>query len=301
MYSETFEAEIVRLKADKISGSEEIVRKAIQIVKQEISNNPEKYGNIMDLTEMLREVMKIKKEMSALRNVLIYFIDFFQKGVEVQKLAERVIVKMDNQRKNVNDNLIPLISKCKNIMTFSRSSTIFHSLKKLAERDETKTLPELTIFESRPALEGKKLALEVTELGYKVNYLVDAAMSMAIITLKPDMILIGADTIFPNGNVANKIGCHALALLAYQQKIPFFVVSSTLKLLLKAIPFSVQSYSSTDIWSKDKPEGIKIYNPYFEIIPAKLITGYVTEYGFSENIPDVKIELEKGYIHDMYD
>ena len=102
MYSETFENEIAKLKADKISGSEEIVRKAVQIVKQEIDNNPTKYGNIMDLTEMLREVMKIKKEMSAIRNVLIYFIDFFQKGVLVEDLAERVISKMDDQR---NDEL----------------------------------------------------------------------------------------------------------------------------------------------------------------------------------------------------
>ena len=64
MYSETFEAAIVKLKADKISGSEEIVRKAIQVVKHEIDNDPSKYGNIKDLIEMLREVIKIKKEMS---------------------------------------------------------------------------------------------------------------------------------------------------------------------------------------------------------------------------------------------
>ncbi len=301
MYSETFEAEIAKLKTDKISGSEEIVRKAIQIVKQEIDNDPKRYGNIMDLIEMLRKVITIKKEMSALRNVLIYFIDFFQIGIPVEKLAERVIDKMDTQRKSVNQNLIPIISKCKNVMTFSRSSTLYNSLKQLAEESEKEKLPELTIFESRPALEGKKLASEVVNLGYKVNYLVDAAMSMAIITLKPDIVVIGADTIFPNGNVANKIGCHALALFAYQHKIPVYVVSSTLKLLLKAIPFTIQSYSSSDLWPKDKPEGIKIYNPYFEIIPANLISGYITEYGFSENIPDVKIELEKGYIHEMYD
>ncbi len=301
MYSETFETEINKLKADKISGSEEIVRKAIQIIKKEIDNDPTRYGKIIDLVEMLRAVIIIKKEMSALRNVLIYFIDFFQKGVAVEDLAERVIGKMDDQRNNVNDKLLPIISKCKNIMTFSRSSTIMYSLRKLSEQVGKDKLPDLTVFESRPALEGKKLALEATEMGYKVNYLVDAAMSMAIITLKPDLVLIGADTIFPNGNVVNKIGCQALALFAYQNKIPFYVVSSSLKLLLKAIPFSIQSYSSSDIWSKDKPEGVKIYNPYFEIIPKKLIRGYVTEFGFSENIPDVRIELEKEYIHEMYD
>ena len=301
MYSEEFQEQINILKADKTSGSEEIVRKAILAIKNEIKKNPDKYGKIMDLSEMLREVINIKKEMSALRNVLIYFIEFFQYGVAVEDLADRVIEKMNEQREHINEKLIPIISNCKNIMTISRSSTIFNSLKKLCEIKKPDELPELTIFESRPALEGKKLALEVVNLGYKVNYLVDAAMGRAIQALHPDLVLIGADTIFPNGNVVNKIGCHALAIFAFQNKVPFYVVSTTLKLLLKAIPFTIQSYPSNEVWAKDKPDEVKVYNPYFEIIPANLITGYITEHGFSTNIPDVKLVLEKEYIREMYD
>lgn len=301
MYSENFEAELSKLKADKISGSEEIVRKAIQIVDQEIQNNSEKYANIIDLTEMLREVMKVKREMAALRNVLIYFIDFFQKGVAVEDLADRVIDKMDDQRVNLNNRFVPFLTKCKNIATFSRSSTIVSGLIELKKSVKEEELTELTIFESRPALEGKKLALETANLGFKINYFVDAGIAIALQTLKPDAVIIGADTIFPNGNVVNKIGCHSLALFAFQNKIPFYVVSTSLKLLLKAIPFSIQSYAASDIWSKEKPETVKIYNPYFELVPANLISGFFTEVGFSEAIPDVKIGIEKDYIHKMYE
>jgi len=301
VYSEEFQEQIARLKTDKISGSEEIVRRAVLLIRNEIQLNPARFGKIVDLSEMLRKVIDIKKEMSALRNVLIYFMDFFQHGVAVEDLADRVIEKMDDQRNQLIDKLIPIISQCKNIVTMSRSSTIFCALKRLSETHDSGKLPDLTVFESRPALEGKKLAWEVVNLGYKVNYLVDAAVGRAIKALHPDLVLIGADTIFPNGNVVNKIGCHALAIFAFQDKVPFYVTSTTLKLLLKSIPFTIQSYPSTEVWAKDKPKEVKIYNPYFEIIPANLITGFITEYGFSTNIPDVRLVLEKEYIREMYE
>ncbi len=301
MNSEWFDSAIMNLKADNISGSEEIVRKAIQIIKQHISHNPGKYVKMNDLIDMLREIIKIKKEMVALRNVLIYFIDFFQLGVKVEDIADRVLEKLDNQRESLSEKLIPILSKCKTILTYSRSSTFVYSLFKLTEFKSKEDLPELIIFESRPALEGKKLALEASKAGFKVNYLVDAAIGLAMKTFKPDIVLIGADAIFPNGNVANKIGCHALGTFAFQYQVPMYVASTTLKLHMKAIPFAIQSYKSTEVWSKDKPENVKIFNPYFELIPANLIHGFITEFGISNNIPDVKLEIEKEYIHKLYD
>lgn len=301
MYSDRFEEEITKLKADNISGSEEIVRKAMIIVDIEIESDPEKYKNIGDLSEMLSKVMKIKKEMAVLKNVLIYFIDYYHKGVTLEDISDRILDKLDIQRQCIIDKLLPHLKKCKSIMSFSRSSTIVKSLTQLSEITSGENLPELTIFEARPALEGKKFALEATEAGYVVNYLVDAAMGLALKTFKPEIVIVGADTIFPNGNVANKIGSHSLANFAYQYNVPFYVVSSTLKLLLKTMPFSIQSYNSSQIWSKEKPENVKLFNPYFEVIPANLIKGYFTEHGFSTNIPDVKVGIEKEYIHKMYE
>lgn len=301
MNTEWFDSAIMNLKADNVSGSEEIVRKAIQIVKKQISYNPEKYSTINDLITMLREIIEIKKEMAALRNVLIYFIDFFQLGVRVEDIADRVLEKLDNQRESLSEKLIPLLTKSKTIMTHSRSSTFVYSLLKLLDFKKREKLPELVIFESRPALEGKILALEASKAGFKVNYLVDAAMGLAMKTFKPDIVVIGADVIFPNGKVVNKIGCHALAMFAYQYQVPMYVASTTLKLLLKAIPFAIQSHKSIEVWSKDKPEDVKIFNPYFEMIPSNLIYGFITEFGISNNIPDVKLEIEKEYIHKLYE
>ncbi|MCK4896122.1 MAG: hypothetical protein KAS47_04890 [Candidatus Heimdallarchaeota archaeon] len=70
---------------------------------------------------------------------------------------------------------------------------------------------------------------------------------------------------------------------------------------MKAIPFAIQSYKSTEVWLKDKPEDVKVFNPYFELIPANLISGFITEFGISDNIPDVKLKIEKEYIHKLYE
>ncbi|MCE7739471.1 MAG: hypothetical protein GPJ50_08835, partial [Candidatus Heimdallarchaeota archaeon] len=60
-------------------------------------------------------------------------------------------------------------------------------------------------------------------------------------------------------------------------------------------------YPPTEVWEKDRPKEVKVYNPYFEIIPANLISGFSTEYGFSTNIPDVRLVLEEEYIREMYE
>jgi len=301
VYSERFEEEITKLKADHISGSEEIVRRAIQLVDEEIEREPKQYTNVSELAEMLSQVMKIKREMAALRNVLIYFIEFYHKGVPLEEVGDRVLEKLDEQIKDIIEKLLPHLKKCKTIMTYSRSSTIFQSLLELSKTVEKPDLPELVLYESRPVLEGKKFAKEASEAGYKVNYLVDSAMGIAMKTFKPDLVLVGADTIFPNGNVANKIGSHSLALFAYQHEIPYYVVSSTMKLLFKAVPFSIQSYGSAEVWLKGKPDDVKVFNPYFEVVPANLIKGYFTEFGFSTKIPDVKMSIEKELIYKMYE
>ena len=103
MYSVKFEEAISNLKADNISGSEEIVRKALQIVDEEIESAPEKYTNLGELTEMLAQVMTIKREMFALRNVLVYFIDFYYQNVPLSEVADRVLDKLDEELRELEE------------------------------------------------------------------------------------------------------------------------------------------------------------------------------------------------------
>src|SRR5262249_26011934 len=100
------------------------------------------------------------------------------------------------------------------------------------------------------------------------------------------LVIVGADRIAANGDTANKIGTYGVALLAAAHDIPFYVAapSSTFDLRLpngSAIPIEQRDPREVThgFGTQTAPEGIKVYNPAFDVTPARLITGIVTEKG----------------------
>ena len=103
---------------------------------------------------------------------------------------------------------------------------------------------------------------------------------------KIDKVIVGADRIASNGDVANKIGTYSLAVLAKENGIPFYVASpfSSIDLSLydgKAIPIEERDASEvTSILGKRiAPEKVDVYNPAFDVTPAKYVSGIITEVG----------------------
>jgi methylthioribose-1-phosphate isomerase len=101
-----------------------------------------------------------------------------------------------------------------------------------------------------------------------------------------DLVIVGADRIAANGDTANKIGTYGVALLAKAHDIPFYVAapSSTFDLSLPtgdAIP--IEQRDSREVThgfgSQTAPEGVCVYNPAFDVTPAHLIRGIITERG----------------------
>ena len=99
-------------------------------------------------------------------------------------------------------------------------------------------------------------------------------------------VIVGADRIAENGDVANKIGTYNVALLAYHHKIPFYVAAplSTIDRSIKSgaeIPIEKRgSDEVTKIQGKTiAPRGIQIRNPAFDVTPSKYVTAIITEKG----------------------
>jgi len=142
--------------------------------------------------------------------------------------------------------------------------------------------------ETRPLLQGARLtAYELHKAGVDVTLICDNMASLVMAQKKIDVIMVGCDRIAANGDVANKIGTSALAVLANYYNIPFYVLGpcSTIdmqtatgdKIIIEERP----EYEITDLWYVQKmaPEGIKVYNPAFDITPASLITAIITDKG----------------------
>ncbi|MBI4335956.1 MAG: S-methyl-5-thioribose-1-phosphate isomerase, partial [Candidatus Omnitrophica bacterium] len=141
--------------------------------------------------------------------------------------------------------------------------------------------------ETRPLLQGARLtAWELMRHKIDVTLICDNMAASLMAQKKIDKIIVGADRIASNGDAANKIGTYNLAVLARYHKIPFYVVApvSSFDLTIKSgaeILIEERSHSEvTEIGGRPiAPEGVKAYNPAFDVTPGKLITAIVNEEG----------------------
>ncbi len=141
--------------------------------------------------------------------------------------------------------------------------------------------------ETRPLLQGARLtAWELQQAGIPVTVLCDSAAGWLMRQRKIDLVIVGADRIAANGDAANKIGTYSLAVLAKRHEVPFYVAapSSTFDLSLadgSKIPIELRAAEeiSRSFAASVVPEGVPCYNPAFDVTPAELISGIVTERG----------------------
>ncbi len=141
--------------------------------------------------------------------------------------------------------------------------------------------------ETRPLLQGARLtAWELVKDKIDVTLITDNMAGYLMSLGKINKVVVGADRIASNGDTANKIGTYSVAVLAKTHSIPFYVAApvSTIDFSLKngsQIPIEDRaSVEVTQVFGKKiAPEGVKVLNPAFDVTPAKLISGIITEKG----------------------
>ncbi len=141
--------------------------------------------------------------------------------------------------------------------------------------------------ETRPWLQGARLtSWELMKDGIPVTLISDNMAGFFMKKGEIDCVVVGADRIAANGDTANKIGTYSVAVLARENRIPFYVAApiSTLDLTLRSgdeIP--IEERSSQEVTHVQgtplAPEGVKVRNPAFDVTPAKYITAIITEKG----------------------
>jgi len=146
---------------------------------------------------------------------------------------------------------------------------------------------EVIADETRPWLQGLRLtAFELMEEGIPVTVIADSAAGSLMRQGKVDLVITGADRIAANGDVANKIGTYQVAVLAKENRIPFYIAAplSTIDLRIPSggkIPVEERDPSEVSHFRKIPigPPGVKAYNPAFDVTPGKYVTGIITEKG----------------------
>ncbi len=147
--------------------------------------------------------------------------------------------------------------------------------------------PKVWVDETRPLLQGARLTMwECDRLGLDATLIADGAAAALMGRGKVDLVIVGADRVAANGDVANKIGTYGLAVAARQHQIPFYVAAPA-----STIDLATADGDAIEIEERDPdevthvgshrvaPRGVKAFNPAFDVTPARLVTAIVTECG----------------------
>lgn len=143
------------------------------------------------------------------------------------------------------------------------------------------------VDETRPLLQGSRItAWELQKSGVPATLISDSMAGHVMKEGRVDAVIVGADRIAANGDVANKIGTYSLAVLARAHDIPFYVSAP-----LSTLDLETPTGAAIEIEERDPdeitrgfgrqtaPDGITVYNPAFDVTPASLVTAIITEHG----------------------
>jgi len=221
-----------------------------------------------------------------------------QNDPNLQKNVWQFIKKLDNENEQMNRDMAKhgadLIESGKkiNALTHCNAGSIATAfwgtaLGVINELHERKQINMVYADETRPRLQGGKLtAWELMEDGIPVTVITDNMAAYMMKQGKIDAVFVGADRIAVNGDTANKIGTYNVAIIANYHHIPFYIVAPT-----STIDLNIPNGHAIPIEERDAREvthineqaifhkGGKVINPAFDVTPAKLITGIVTEKG----------------------
>ena len=168
---------------------------------------------------------------------------------------------------------------------------------------------KVTVFadETRPFLQGSRLtAWELMREGIDTTIITDSMAGSLMQGDQVDLVIVGADRIAANGDVANKIGTYGLAVLAKEHKLPFYVAApvSTIDLSTPTgAQIKIEERNSREVThfgsTQLTPTGVGVRNPAFDITPSSYVTAIVTEYGicrppYSSSLRSVVSECGNG-------
>lgn len=155
------------------------------------------------------------------------------------------------------------------LLTYSFSSSVIELMARLKPR-------RVIVSETRPSHEGIRMARELAALGISMTLITEA--QIALFVQEADVVVVGADTILPEGDLINRIGTRLLALAAKDSDVPLYSISETLKVAAPSspIPFAPEEGKPTEVCGE---KWLDVRNVYYEMTPARLVTAYVTETG----------------------
>jgi len=195
-----------------------------------------------------------------------------------KKSSKEILNHFDSAQNQINKNVLKIIEHKDRIFTYCHSTNVINAL-----IFAKKSWREFEVYntETRPLFQGRRTAKELRDAGIKVTMFVDSASAIAIEKenkkdkIFADKIFLGADALLSDG-IINKVGSGMISELAFNHKIPVYIIADSWKFSKKKVP--IENRKLNEIWNR-APKNIQIKNPAFEFVKEKYISGIVTEFG----------------------
>ncbi len=236
-------------------------------------------GNLFWALDQMSEILSDLHNRESLVN------DLTAKAIDLMIDDERCCEKIGNNAQSLIGERSRILTICNTgFLATAGDGTALSAVYRA--HDEEKNI-EVFVCETRPLLQGARLtAWELTQAEVPFTLIVDSAAAGLIRQRKIDICIIGADRIAANGDTVNKIGSYHLALACKEHDVPFYVAaprSTVDRSCLTGLNIPIEERGSeeiTDIGSATiTVDGVKAYNPAFDLVPADYITGIITEDG----------------------
>ncbi|MDI6887424.1 MAG: S-methyl-5-thioribose-1-phosphate isomerase [Candidatus Thermoplasmatota archaeon] len=246
---------------------------------------------------------------------LFYAIDYMLKelgkGRDAVKAAEDYVDKLVDSCKKIGEYGERLIKNGMKILTHCNAgalATVDYGTALAPIRRAHSKGKKIFVFvaETRPRLQGLLTSWELLNEDIPHTIIADNAVGYFMERKEIDLVFVGADRIAMNGDVANKIGTYEKAVLAKENKIPFYVCAP-----LSTFDFSVKVGKQIKIEERSEDEVLKFCgrrvapnfararNPAFDLTPAKYIKGYITERGMVANLQKAQHRSSDSF-HGVY-
>ena len=265
---------IHEIKHDKTSGSSILARKSLEAFKEltKTEFNDDDVVIVSQHIAGLRPSMPLIKAF-ATRVVKNYMSkprgDKSERGLALITACKEVEEEYGRKIAEVVRNSAEALKGMISVTTLSYSGTVVKVLSSLED------VKRVNVLESRPMMEGRRIAEALKERKEVILY-VDAAMQYAVKSC--DAIILGADSILKNNGFVGKIGCFPLCLSAREYSKPVYVISDSWKIMENTVLETIEEEGEPgEVWSC--AEGVKVRNPYFEFIPDRLVSYYITDTG----------------------
>lgn len=274
------EASIQAIRDDREHGASWLARAAAGVLLRLTEPRDDVADDIWDAVVRMaaQELVEARPSMAAVANTAARIWDAGRSAAtpteartQLRDMAERLATQDEQTQLALRTYAEKMLLG--NVYTMSRSGAVEDVLRDLGQR---RIIGRVIIGASVPGGEGVTMGRALAQSGLDVTLVADTACGLFI--GEASCVVLGADSLRADGSLVNKVGSYPLALVAREAGKPVYALCETLKISAPDFPLIIEEKDPAELLP-DPVAGFRARNPYFDVTPAQLISGYMTEQG----------------------